>query len=110
VAEYFLFDPLGEYLKPPLRGCRLAGDEYTPLVPQSGPEGELRLLSPVLGLELRAQRDELRLYDPGAGRLLLTPLEESLACQQAEARAEAAEAELARLRAELERLRGRSPE
>lgn len=110
VAEYFLFDPLGEYLKPQLRGYRLAEDEYAPLLPQSGPEGELRLLSQVLGLELWTQRDELRLYDPDADRLLLTPLEESLARQEAEARAVAAEAELARLRAELERLRGRSLE
>jgi Uma2 family endonuclease len=105
VAEYFLFDPLGEYLKPRLRGYRLAGDEYVPLMPQSGPGNELRLLSQVLGLELRTQRNELRLYDVAAARLLLTPLEEALARQEAEARAAAAEAELARLRAEIERLR-----
>jgi len=28
VREYFIFDPLGDYLSPPLRGYRLVGDEY----------------------------------------------------------------------------------
>jgi len=27
VREYFIFDLLGQYLKPPLRGYRLSGDE-----------------------------------------------------------------------------------
>ena len=36
VPEYFLFDPLTEYLKPPLQGFVLRGDEYIPLKPGAG--------------------------------------------------------------------------
>src|SRR2546425_11543773 len=28
VAEYFLYDPLGDWLEPPLQGYRLEGDQY----------------------------------------------------------------------------------
>lgn len=91
VQEYFLFDPLREYLDPPLQGFRLVNDEYVRMK-------EEVLHSHVLGLELRVEETGLRLYDPQTGERLLTPLEAQ------EAR-RAAEAELARLRAELERLR-----
>jgi hypothetical protein len=33
VREYFLFDPLHEYLPQPLIGYRLIGNEYEPLIP-----------------------------------------------------------------------------
>jgi Uma2 family endonuclease len=91
IQEYFLFDPLGQYLRPPLRGFRLTEGRYVELT------GE-RLSSQVLGLELGVEDRRLRLYDPSTGRKLLTPAEESAARQ-------AAEAEVARLRAELARLR-----
>ncbi len=92
VQEYFLFDPLGEYLNPPLLGFRLAEWGYRPI------EGE-PLVSHVLGLELRVEGNFLRLVDPKTGEKLLTPLE----AQEARRRAEA---ELERLRAELARLQG----
>ena len=48
VTEYFLFDPLGEYLRPPCRGYRLEQGQYRPLVPAE--DGSL--WSAALGLAL----------------------------------------------------------
>src|SRR5262249_41241214 len=45
VKEYILFDPYGDYLKPRLKGFRLAGSEYEPIQPQA--DGSI--LSEVLG-------------------------------------------------------------
>ncbi|MBI2190553.1 MAG: Uma2 family endonuclease [Planctomycetes bacterium] len=101
VKEYFLFDPYREYLRPPLRGYRLEGEEYVAMEPSS----EARLKSEVTGLELAVSEGWLRLFDPATGQRLLTPEEEARARrQEAEAR-EAAEAEARRLAQELERLR-----
>jgi Uma2 family endonuclease len=70
VREYFLFDPLGEYLAPPLQGHRLVGAEYHPIEPRAG-----RLPSEVLGLYLEAVGPLIRLHDPATDRRLLTRLE-----------------------------------
>lgn len=70
VKEYFLFDPHGDYLKPPLQGYRLFKDEYVPIAPVNG-----RLPSKLLGLHLERSGWELRLYDPKTGKWLLTPNE-----------------------------------
>ena len=127
VWEYFLFDPLEEYLEPPLQGYRLGERGYRWIEDRP-------LTSEVLGLELRVEEGWLRLYERKTGRRLPTPAEvaevrrqaearaeqeaearrqaearakqEAEARRQAEARAQAAEEELARLRAELARLRG----
>jgi len=106
VKEYYLFDPLREYLVPSLQGYYLTGGGYRLME-------ERPLVSEVLGLELREEGDWLRLYDPETGKKLLTPLEAQAAHRQAEARASQeaaarrqAEAELERLRAELARLHG----
>jgi len=84
VREYFLFDPFGEYLKPPLQGYRLVGEEYEPIEPEAG-----RLPSEVLGLHLEADGDQARLFDPAAGRRLLTRLEAVHAEKAARLRGEA---------------------
>jgi hypothetical protein len=77
----------------------------------------------VLGLHLEGNGDELRLYDPAAGKWLPTPQEveealeqEAAARQQAELAKQAAElakqeaeGELQRLRREIEDLRRRLP-
>src|SRR5262245_18671996 len=47
VAEYFLFDPLGDYLDPPLKGYRLRRGKYAAIKPIKG-----WLPSKVLGLHL----------------------------------------------------------
>jgi Uma2 family endonuclease len=109
VREYFLYDPLGEYLRPPLQGHRLQQGEYERVLPG----GEGVLVSQALSLELRVEEGQLRVINPATGERLLTPSEaqaarraEAAAHQAAEARASLAEAELERLRGELARLRG----
>jgi len=94
VQEYFLFDPLDEYLRPRLQGFRLVDGLYQ-VIPVENDE----LTSLRLGLRLYAQGNKLRFRNPQTGEPL--PLQS----EEAEARA-AAEAEVARLRAELARLRG----
>jgi Uma2 family endonuclease len=65
VREYFLFDPYGSYLKPPLKGFRLVEGAYEPILAVDG-----RLPSEVTGLHLDPLGQELRLYNPATGRHL----------------------------------------
>jgi Uma2 family endonuclease len=97
VQEYFLYDPLEEYLRPPLQGYWLHEGEYQRLLP--GAEGGFVIQA--LGLELRVVNGRLRVFNPATGERLLTPAE-ALAARRT------AEAELQQLRAELARLRGES--
>lgn len=115
VKEYFLFDPLDEYLQPRLQGFTLVQGCYQAL-PLSA-EGEL--ISRELGLILRPQGDLLRLVDSYTGQMLATSKEYArrveLAEQQAllekersrveSQRANVAEAKIIELQQELERLR-----
>ena len=64
VTEYFLFDPLDEYLRPPFQGYRLEQDRYVALRPAA--DGSL--WSAVLGLELHVRGEHLRLFDPAGQR------------------------------------------
>ncbi len=89
VEEYLLYDPLGEYLKPPLKGFRLAGQDYQPL--DNDPDGSI---SSRLGLTFRVEGERLRVVETATGRSLLRPAE--------------ALDEVDRLREEMERLRGQS--
>jgi Uma2 family endonuclease len=98
VAEYFQFDPFGEYLSPPLQGFRLVNGRYEPLKPD--PDGSL--LSQTTGVIFRPDGIRLRLKDAVTGTPLLRTKELREAKQNAEERA-AAEAE-ARHQAE-ERIR-----
>jgi Uma2 family endonuclease len=97
VAEYFLFDPTQDYLKPPLQGFRLDGGDYVAVEPVAG-----RLPSKIMGLHLERDGERLRLFNPTTGAWLLTPREGRAA---ATARADAAHAERQELAAENERLR-----
>jgi len=90
VEEYFIFDPLGEYLEPRLVGFRLAEWGYRRMA-------EEPMVSQVLGLELRVEGEVLRLVDPATGEKLLTSLEAQEVRRQAEAEVERLQAELARL-------------
>ena len=99
VSEYFLFDPFGDYLTPPMQGYRLVDGEYE----QIGTVAR-RLPSEVLGLHLERDGTQLRLYDPATGQRLPTTLERA---EAERTRADQAEAENARLREELEALRRR---
>ncbi|MCU0491865.1 MAG: Uma2 family endonuclease [Chloroflexaceae bacterium] len=123
VHEYFLCDPLAEYMQPPLQGYHLVEGSYVPIAP----DADGWLPSAELGLRLRLEPDGLRFADAATGERLLKPHEVAEArraeaeARRAEAearraaerqaraearRAESAEAELARLRDELARLRG----
>jgi Uma2 family endonuclease len=110
VAEYFLFDPRAEYLKPPLQGFRLVAGEYLPIEPVAG-----RLPSQVLGLHLERDGQKLRLFNPAAGARLQTPREaretavrlveeERRRAEEERRRADAAEATQRRLAEENEQL------
>lgn len=87
VAEYFLYDPQWEYLKPPLQGFRLVRGEYVPLQP----DATGALTSERLGLKVFLDGWRIDLADARTGEKLPRPAELL--------------AENARLRAELERLR-----
>ena len=105
VSEYFLYDPRGEYLTPPLQGCRLSGGRYRPMPGVAMlPAGGVSVHSEVLGLELRDEREarRLRLHDPATGRHLLTYREEAAARRAAEARTAKLEARLRDLESTLE--------
>jgi Uma2 family endonuclease len=97
VEEYFLFDPLDEYLSPRLQGFRLTQGQYRRLEP----EADGSLTSAVTGLRLQVEGSRLRLIDLATGKHLLRTDEEADARRAAEARADAAEEEIARLRREL---------
>lgn len=133
VQEYFLFDPLAEYLKPPLQGYRLQGDEYVAIAP----DAQGALISSALGLRMQRDGSYLRLTELATGQPLLRPVELDRARRAAEAQARAAEAqaraeaagrrtaeaqarteaearlraeqEVERLRAEIARLKGENP-
>ena len=87
VPEYFLFDPLDQYLKPRLQGYRLAEGRYIPLVP----DDKGRLTSEQTGIVMFADGQILRFLHPRTGATIPTYAE--------------AEAENAWLRAEIERLK-----
>jgi len=95
VQEYFVCDPLGEYLTPPLQGFELKRGDYV----RMSPETDGALISRELGLRLKLEDRSLRLIDVKTGELLLTPAEAMEKVRNAEAEAE-------RLREELKRLKG----
>ena len=99
VREYFLYDPKGEYLNPPLQGAGLRGGGYAPLAPSRMPDGAWGLWSEVLGLYLHRRGRALRLRDPATGRDLLTHREVAAARREEAAARQAAEARIAELEA-----------
>jgi Uma2 family endonuclease len=116
VAEYYLFDPLEEYLLPPFQGYRLEQGEYV----QIAPAADGKLYSTALNLYLGREGSHLAMFTAETNQRLLSPSEEAAARRAAEAQVaeeaaarRAAEersvelaAEVERLRAELKRLQG----
>lgn len=96
VREYFLFDPEGLYLTPPLQGYRLEGGIYREL-PGEGLESEL-------GFEVRAEGMLLRLINLRTGRPIPTP-NEAVEAERQQTKAERRRAKAERQRAEEERQR-----
>jgi Uma2 family endonuclease len=84
VQEYFLFDPLQEYLRPPLQGYRLVDGVYRPVVPEPSSDGEVAVRSQILGVVIRHEESWPILYDAQTGERLLTPEELQVAYQQTE--------------------------
>lgn len=68
VEEYFLHDPLGEYLSPSLQGYRLQDGRYRRISPE--PDGSL--VSWTTGLRLRREGKHLRLIELASGQPLLS--------------------------------------
>jgi Uma2 family endonuclease len=101
VEEYYVYDPEGKTLRPPLQGFRRRGRRFLPR--KLAADGSLT--SRRLGLRLVPERELLRLIDLRAGEPLLTGAEHAARVEEAERRARTAEAEVARLRAQLERAR-----
>lgn len=115
IREYFLFDPLHEYLEQQLMGYRLVDGEY--IFISANEDGEI--FSTELQAVLRPEGKFLRVVDPQTG-LPVPNLDEAVDLAEQEAqraeqetqraeheaqRANAAEAENVRLRAEIEALR-----
>ena len=93
VREYWQYDPTADYLEPPLQGLELIGGRYERLPEEELADGTLRLVSKVLGLEVRLEAERLRFYDPATRSYLLSSDEveeerqlEAAARRQAEAR------------------------
>ena len=89
VREYFLFDPLQEAFTSPLRGYRLEGSDYVPMMGS-------RLHSEVLELDLVVEAGQLRLFDPKTGERLRTHEESEADRRKAEAARQEAEAKAAK--------------
>jgi Uma2 family endonuclease len=101
VREYFIFDPFREAQAASLAGFRLENGAYVPMTVARS-NGTLYLRSKILGLELRVEKSQLRLYDPKTGQRLRTP-------EEAEDELRAAQAEVARLRKQLAKPRRKKP-
>ena len=99
VVEYWQYDPVGDYLEPPLLGFRLVEGRYAPISATAQESGILALRSEVLGLELRLAsgapvREALHFYDPLRGEYLRTYREAEARLEQAEDRLEQTEGQL----------------
>ena len=95
VQEYWQYDPTQDYLRPPLQGLELIGEEYRRLPSRALRDGTLALASRVLGLELRLMERGLRFHDPETGQDLQDLAETDAARQRAEQERAAAETRLA---------------
>ena len=105
VHEYFLFDPLHEYLERQLMGYRLVGGEYESLTPNDGGG----LVSEELGVRLVPEEAQLSMFYLETGKAIPRPPEAYEQLAQSERRAKKAERRTKKLERELERLRALLP-
>jgi Uma2 family endonuclease len=91
IREYFIFDPEGKYVRPPLQGFRLRKGTYARIKPAA----DGGLMSKEVGLRMAPEGPMLRLIDAATGEPIPTRQE----------RAAELAAEVERLRAELKRQR-----
>ncbi|MEE4358044.1 MAG: Uma2 family endonuclease [Desulfococcaceae bacterium] len=83
VKEYFLFDPLEEYIEKSLMGFRMDGINCRPIPPDENGN----LFSEELGLTLKQEGELLRLADPETGCLVPSLEEEARRADEAESQA-----------------------
>jgi hypothetical protein len=107
VREYWQYDPTGDYLRPPLRGWILEGDQYREIQRGLCPDRDFALSSEVLGLELHLRAGRLRFRDPATGAWLRTYREAVDDRRAAEAARDTAELEARALRERLAELEAR---
>jgi len=72
VREYFLYDPLAEYLRPSLQGFVVAGATFLPMAHGAGGG----YISEALSMSLMLVAGRLRLIDAATGRPVLSPSEQ----------------------------------
>jgi Uma2 family endonuclease len=100
VGEYFLYDPRGDWLKPPLQGNRLANGVYEPIPP----DAEGGVVSQELGIRFVLENGDLAMFDVATGERLLSQAEWALQ-QHRQANQEKLRADQEKQRAEQEKLR-----
>ena len=110
VSECWLYDPTGDYLKPPLQGFQLVEGRYEPLPATQRADGAQAARSEVLGLELRLDpdtpvREALRFYNPVNGEPLRSLREAEARLRHAQDRLQESEAARKALEAEVRALR-----
>ena len=108
VAEYFLYDPRAEYVKPPLQGFELAGGSYRAMATGVLPNGKAGFASRTLGLGLWLDGYVLRFYDPETGLNLLTTMEAETDRRKAHADRDKAEAKSRKAEADREEAEAKS--
>ena len=92
VGEYWLFDSEGEFYRFTLRGYRLEGGRYEPILVDEISPGVFQGYSVALNLNLRAADAYLGWHDPHTEDHIPTLTTETARAESAEARAESAEA------------------
>ena len=104
IPEYCVYDPMGGLHFPRLQLFRLSGGKvgaYEPVRWSDKPDGAQAVPSESLGLELRFQDDELRLWDPAAQEYLWDYVGEAVRWSREHARRLAAERRVRELELEL---------
>ena len=90
VSEYFLFDPLHEYLERQLLGFRLIDGKYEPLIPTD----EDGLFSEELGMRLAPEGELLALFEARTGKRVPAPDDLGPLLEEAELNAREAEKQI----------------
>ena len=84
VREYWIYDPTEEgFIEPRLRGHTLVDGEYQPVEIREV-DGRLVGVSEVLGLELNADAEWFRFFDPGSAKYLPNTYENRRALEESE--------------------------
>jgi Uma2 family endonuclease len=105
VPEFFLYDPLAEWLKPPLQGFRLTNGDYEPIRPE--PDGSL--VSRQLGIRFILENGELAMFDVKTGQRIFSDGERALEMEKRLAEEQAARKKLEEEIARLKGKRGNGP-